>query len=51
MVICKLAARQMLKNTLVILVFTSENLRYNEVDTSLRRLYQFCYSNRCEVKT
>jgi hypothetical protein len=51
MVICKLAVRQMRKNTLVILIFTSENLIYNEVNTSLRRLYQLCYSNRCWVKT
>jgi len=42
MVICKLAVRQLRKNTLIILIFTTENGMYNEVDTSLRRLYQLC---------
>ena len=34
MVICKLAVRQMRKNTLIILIFTTENLMYNKLDTS-----------------
>jgi hypothetical protein len=42
MVIYKLAVRQMRENTLIILIFTSEYLMFNEVDTSVRRLYQLC---------
>lgn len=42
MVICELAVRQMRKNTLIILILTTENLMYNETDISLRRLYQIC---------
>jgi hypothetical protein len=35
MVICKLAVRQMCTNTLIILVFTTENFMNNEVDVCI----------------